>query len=217
MEKASSSWPTNGLIVVRVLSPADLEDALVLLRVPRGGRAEQALRVPGGRRRRQRGNRERHRGDQQSDHPPDASEPHPYSPSGRWSVLELTAACGDLERLRLPGRETSSTPSGMVAMCFPWPTGTLAIAGIPSGAISSSSISSTDRGRLRPLGQRVWYFKLTSVPNTKPEASSSFPDRIRWLSPVSSEIRLRVQVLDHHDAALGLLPRRESRCWRRRA
>ena len=73
----------------------------------------------------------------------------------------------------------------MVAMCLPWPTGTLAIAGIPSGAISSSSISSTDRVDSGPSGT-VWYFKLTSVPNTKPAALSSLPARIRWLSAVST-------------------------------
>ena len=35
-------------------------------------------------------------------------------------------------------------PSGIVTMVLPWPTGTLAIAGMPSGAISSSRISSIE-------------------------------------------------------------------------
>ena len=65
-------------------------------------------------------------------------------------------------RRAAPGR-----PSGIVAMCLPWPTGTLAIAGIPSGAISSSSISSIDRVDSEPSGA-VRPCRLTSVPKTKP-------------------------------------------------
>ena len=36
-------------------------------------------------------------------------------------------------------------PSGIVTIVLPWPTGTLATAGMPSGAISSSRISSIER------------------------------------------------------------------------
>ncbi len=47
-------------------------------------------------------------------------------------------------------------PSGIVAMCLPCPTGTFAIAGIPSGATSSSSICSTESVDSGPSGS-VWY------------------------------------------------------------
>ena len=70
-------------------------------------------------------------------------------------------------------------------MCLPWPTGTLAIAGIPSGAISSSRISSIDR--LEPTYSGIVFsLRLTSVPNTKPLTPSNLPARIRWCRPAST-------------------------------
>ena len=65
-----------------------------------------------------------------------------------------TAASSTSRVLPAPSMRTR-TPSGIVAMCLPWPTGTFAIAGIPSGAISSSSISSIDSVDSGPSGT-VW-------------------------------------------------------------
>ena len=70
-------------------------------------------------------------------------------------------------------------------MCLPWPTGTLAIAGMPSGAISSSRISSIER--LEPTYSGIVIsLRLTSVPNTKPLTFSNLPARIRWCRPAST-------------------------------
>ncbi len=70
-------------------------------------------------------------------------------------------------------------------MCLPCPQGTFAIAGIPSGAISSSRISSIDSIDSAASGT-VSGFRSTLVPNTNPVAFSSLPARIRWLIAVST-------------------------------
>ena len=77
------------------------------------------------------------------------------------------------------------TPNGIVAMCFPCPTGTFAIAGIPSGATSSSSNSSIESVDSEPSGG-TRECRLTSVQNTRPAALSSLPARIRWFIAVST-------------------------------
>ena len=108
------------------------------------------------------------------------------------SNLDLIRASSSLNRRlqHLEGlagrrRRAPARPSGIVAMCLPWPTGTFAIAGIPSGATSSSSISSIESVDSEPSGG-TRECRLTSVPKTRPAASSSLPARIRWLIAVST-------------------------------
>ena len=71
-------------------------------------------------------------------------------------------------------------PSGIVTFVLPCPIGMLPTAGMPSGAISSSRISSIESVDSLYSGI-VWPRRLTSVPNTNPAALANLPASIRWL------------------------------------
>ena len=161
--------PDEGVERLRVLVPAEAQD--VLLGV-----------LTGGRRGAQRGE---HRG-RPAPAPLRAVTRIAFSsgssvrPSGRGPRLRPRRPPGSWR----PRRAAPRSPSGIVAMFLPWPTGTFAIAGIPSGPTSSSSSSSIDRRDSGPSG-RVCACRFTFVPITRPAAPSSLPARIRWLSRVS--------------------------------
>ena len=94
-------------------------------------------------------------------------------------------------------------PSGIVAIVLPWPTGTLAIAGMPSGAISSSRISSIERFEATYSGT-VWSLEVDVGAEHEAGRVVELAGEDQVVEVRVDHVRLLVEVLEQHDAAVGL-------------